>query len=151
MHIVPYDTNHFAECEAILSALPEWFGIPESNEEYLRNLGRLPTWVALRDARVVGVIALEWHSDQSSEIQFMAVAPSLHRSGVGRALLGDAESEARDAGARWLHVKTLAPSHPDPHYARTREFYRAMGFEPLFESPTIWGSENPALVMVKRV
>ena len=46
-------------------------------------------------------------------------------------------------------MKTLAPSHPDPFYARTRRFYEAMGFAPLFESDALWGPEDPAIVLVK--
>jgi GNAT superfamily N-acetyltransferase len=81
----------------------------------------------------------------------MAVRPEFHRQGVGRALLSHLEIEAAARGGLWLHVKTLAPSHPDPFYARTRKFYEAMGFAPLFESETQWGPENPALVLVKRL
>ncbi len=79
----------------------------------------------------------------------MAVHPACHRRGVGRRLVEELEAEARRRGGRWLHVKTLAPSHPDPFYARTRAFYLALGFDPLFESEAIWGPENPAVVLVK--
>lgn len=79
----------------------------------------------------------------------MAVRPDWHRQGIGRALLAQLEREATARGGRWLHVKTLAPSHPDPFYARTRKFYRAMGFDLLFESEALWGPENPAAVLVK--
>jgi hypothetical protein len=48
-----------------------------------------------------------------------------------------------------LNVKTLAPSHPDPYHARTRAFYQAMGFGPLFETAALWGPENPSAVLVK--
>ena len=149
--IVPFEFNHLAECERILTSLPDWFGIPESNEDYLRNLATLPSWVALRNESVVGAITLETHLPRSREVYFMAVAPSDHRQGVGSALLDHLESEARSHGGGWLHVKTLGPSNPDPYYARTRAFYLAKGFEPLFESPTIWGPENPTLVLLKQV
>lgn len=33
-------------------------------------------------------------------------------------------------------------------YERTRAFYLAEGFEPLFESRTLWGEENVALILV---
>jgi hypothetical protein len=52
---------------------------------------------------------------------------------------------------RWLHVKTRGPATPDPHYERTRRFYLALGFEPLFESLTLWGPEDAALILVKTV
>jgi len=79
----------------------------------------------------------------------MAVRPEHHRRGIGRALLQQGEREARAQGGRWIQVKTLGVSDPDPHYARTRAFYEAMGFSPLFEGESLWGSENPAVVLVK--
>jgi GNAT superfamily N-acetyltransferase len=149
VHIVPFEPRFAEECSALLAALPDWFGIPESNANYLRNLALLPSWIAVCDGKVVGAITLEPHFPASFEVHFMAVRPEHHRQGVGRVLLAHLEAEARGRGARWLHVKTLAPSHPDPFYARTRAFYQAMGFTPLFESEALWGPGNPAVVLVK--
>jgi GNAT superfamily N-acetyltransferase len=149
VEIVPFAPRFAEECSVLLSALPDWFGIPESNADYLRNLSRLPSWVALRDGKVLGAITLESHFPGSFEVHFMAVQPDHHRQGIGRLLLSHLEEAARTRGARWLHVKTLAPSHPDPFYARTRAFYQAMGFAPLFESEALWGPDNPAVVLVK--
>ncbi len=50
-----------------------------------------------------------------------------------------------------LQVKTLGPSHPDEHYARTRRFYESRGFRPLEEIDSIWDETNPCLIMVKRI
>jgi GNAT superfamily N-acetyltransferase len=136
-------------CAALLAGLPDWFGLPDSNAAYLRNLEALPSWVAVRDGDVVGAATLEGHFLASFEIHFMAVRADCHRQGIGRRLVEKLEAEARARGGRWLHVKTLAPSHPDPFYARTRSFYRELGFDPLFESDALWGPENPAVVMVK--
>ena len=147
--IVPFEARHRGDSEALIAALPGWFGIPESNAAYLDDLARLPSWVALVDGRVVGAITLERHFTTSFEVHFMAVRPELHRRGIGRALLRHVEGEARARGGRWLHVKTLAPSDPDPNYARTRAFYEGMGFFPLFESAALWGPENPAVVLVR--
>jgi 2-polyprenyl-3-methyl-5-hydroxy-6-metoxy-1,4-benzoquinol methylase len=97
---------------------------------------------------VVAMLVLE-HVEHQEEVHFMAVRPERHRRGIGRTLLHHLELEARAQGGRWLHVKTLAPSHPDPYYARTRAFYQAMGFTPLFESTALWGPENPTVVLVK--
>jgi ribosomal protein S18 acetylase RimI-like enzyme len=49
-----------------------------------------------------------------------------------------------------MQVKTLGPSRPDEHYAKTRAFYEALGFRPLEEFKQIWDENNPCLVMVKR-
>lgn len=149
LEIVPFASGFAAASDELIAALPDWFGLPESNAEYLRNLSRLPSWVALLGGQLAGAITLEAHFPGSFEVHFMAVRPEHHRHGIGRALLARLEAEARTRGGRWLLVKTLGPSHPDPFYARTRAFYEAMGFSPLFESDALWGPENPALVSVK--
>lgn len=48
-------------------------------------------------------------------------------------------------------VKTRRPSTPDEVYERTRHFYLARGFEPLFETLELWGPEDAALILVKRL
>jgi len=147
--IVPYGPEFGDACGALIAALPEWFGIPDSNAAYLRNLALLPSWVALTDGELVGAATLERHFPASFEVHFMAVHPAHHRHGVGRALLDRLESEARAGGAGWLLVRTLGPSHPDVFYARTRAFYESAGFTPLFETAAFWGTANPAVVLVK--
>jgi GNAT superfamily N-acetyltransferase len=151
VRIVPFEARFHEPCKALIAALPEWFGLPDSNAAYLRNLSLLPSWVALVDSEVAGAITLEQHFQASFEVHFMAVRPENHRRGIGRALLDRLEAEVRARAGRWLHVKTLAPSHPDPFYARTRAFYEAMGFSPLFESSAFWSADNPTLVLVKRL
>jgi ribosomal protein S18 acetylase RimI-like enzyme len=149
IEIVPFEARFARACEEILAALPDWFGIPDSNATALADLARLPSWVALSGAEPRGAVTLREHDPHSFEIHFLAVHPSQHRRGIGRALLEHGASFARTRGGRVLHVKTLGPSHPDPFYARTRAFYRALGFVPLFESSAFWGEENPTLVLVR--
>ena len=151
VRIVPFEARFHEPCKALIAALPAWFGLPDSNAAYLRNLSLLPSWVAIVASQVVGAITLEQHFPASFEVHFMAVRPEYHRRGIGRALLDRLEVEVRAGAGRWLHVKTLAPSHPDPSYARTRAFYEAMGFSPLFESSAFWSADNPTVVMVKRL
>ena len=79
----------------------------------------------------------------------MGVLPDYHRQGVGRALIQQAEIYLREMGVEYLQVKTLAATHPDPFYARTRAFYEAFGFRPLEVLPVLWNPENPCLIMVK--
>jgi GNAT superfamily N-acetyltransferase len=136
-------------CRDILYSLPAWFGLEDSNQAYVRSLSELPGAVACRGERIVGFIALAEHTPNSFEIHVMAVEPAFHRQGAGKALIDWAESWCGVRGGRWLHVKTRGPSTPDPEYARTRAFYSACGFEPLFETLELWGPENAALIMVK--
>ncbi len=147
--VVPFRDEHLADCEAILAALPDWFGIPESNRGFIRGLSELPAFVALQDGAVVGFASLRLHTERSAELEVLAVRPEIHRRGAGSALVASCEAWLRRRGVTLLHVKTLAPSHPDPFYARTRAFYLAHDFQPLFESDAFSGAENPLLVLVK--
>lgn len=135
-------------CREILDALPDWFGLPEANAEYVAFVEAHPTWSAV-DASgvVVGVLAPLDHAG-SSEIYLIAVRPEWRRHGVGRALVDAFEADASARGYRLAHVKTLGPSHPDEGYALTREFYAALGYLAVEEIPDLW-PDNPALVMVK--
>lgn len=137
-----------ADCAAILAGLPEWFGLPESNVEYAANAGREPTWVAEEDGAVLGVMTLVDQGQSAIDIHLLAVRREAHRRGVGQALVRQALAEARALGKRYLTVKTRGPSLPYEPYERTRAFYLAVGFEPLEEFTTIWGPENPCLIMI---
>ncbi len=143
------DAGEAPRCEAILRSLPEWFGIDAAIVGYVDDIRRLPTWIADVDGEDAGFVTVATHNESTAEIQVMAVRQSVHRRGVGRALLAAAETHARTAGHRMLEVKTLGPSRDNEPYARTRAFYAAMGFLPLEESASIWGERNPCLVMVK--
>ncbi len=139
-----------AACAAIFEGLSDWFGIPETNQRYLAELGELTSFVAELEDHVVGFTSLRLHNPESAELEVLAVDSSMHRLGVGRQLVGRLETELRTRGGiRLFHVKTLGPSDLYEPYRRTREFYRALGFVPLFESVALWGPENPALVLVK--
>jgi GNAT superfamily N-acetyltransferase len=71
------------------------------------------------------------------------------RQGAGRRLLAAAEKSCGKAGMRFITVRTLAATHPDTFYARTRAFYDAIGFLPLEIFPALWNADNPCLLMIK--
>ncbi|MFW6053470.1 MAG: GNAT family N-acetyltransferase [Persicimonas sp.] len=142
-------SDHVAECEQILRGLPGWFGIEEAIVDYVEQIGELPTLLARTADETVGFLSIEQHSNAAAEIIVMGVAKSHHRRGIGRALLDAAETHLRGRGVAFLQVKTLSASHDSPEYALTRRFYRAVGFKPLQEFPTLWHEANPCLQMVK--
>lgn len=139
-----------AACEAILRTLPDWFGIEEAIVEYARAIEGMDTWVADAQGEIAGFLSVKPHTPRAAEIHVMAVLARHHGEGVGRRLVEAAEAALRGCGTEFLQVKTLAPSHPDPHYARTRAFYEHLGFAPLEESE-LWGPSNPCLTMVKHL
>ena len=136
-------------CRRLLESLPEWFGIPAAIDDYVAAAETLPVLAAVADGAEIGLVTLKFHTEAAVELYVMAVSPDWHRRGVGRALITAAERMARSHGARFMTVKTLAPAHPDPHYARTRQFYASVGFVPIEVFPTLWGEHNPCLLMLK--
>ena len=78
----------------------------------------------------------------------MAVAPAMHRRGIGQALVETLEADLITDGVELLQVKTLGPSLPDAGSTKTRRFYLHMGFRPLEEIRGLWPG-NPCLIMVK--
>jgi ribosomal protein S18 acetylase RimI-like enzyme len=139
------------QCEPILRALPDWFGIEEDVNKYLADIDRLPTFLALDGSQVIGFLTLKQHFPRSAEILVMGCLPEVHHRGIGRALVERAEVWLLEQSVVYLQVKTLGPSHPDPGYAITRAFYQALGFEPLEEFKQIWDENNPCLVMVRKL
>jgi GNAT superfamily N-acetyltransferase len=135
--------------ERLLGKLPTWFGIPASNAGHVAAARELPTYLAWPDRRgdrgqsgdpgqtadqPAAVLLANRHSPQSAEIHLMAVDPALHRRGAGRALVAALEADLVADGVEFLQVKALGPSHQDPGYALTRQFYRSLGFRPLEET-----------------
>ena len=161
-----------ATVERLLRKLPAWFGIESSVLEYIESARRLPAYLAwprgpatagrqphpaagrppdLADRPpdlAAGVLLAMRHYPRAAEIYLLAVDPAVHRRGAGRALVSALESDLSADGVEFLQVKTLGPSHPDPGYARTRQFYASVGFQPLEEITGLWPG-NPCLIMIK--
>lgn len=137
------------DCERILRALPDWFGIEDATQHYIDSTRELPTILAYADDVVIGFMSLKIHNPFSAEIYVMGVHPDVHRQGVGRKMLRVADRYLRVDGIEYLQVKTLSDAHPDPYYAHTRRFYRAMAFRPVEEFPMLWGEANPCLLLIK--
>lgn len=149
IHITEILLGQAAVCEPILRALPDWFGIEAAIQDYARAIDALPTLLARRGEETLGFLSLKQHSAWAAELYVMGVLPQAHRLGIGRALVAHAETWLRQQGIVYFQVKTLAPTHPDPGYARTRAFYEAQGFRPLEILPTLWDADNPCLIMIK--
>jgi GNAT superfamily N-acetyltransferase len=137
-----------AICREVLESLPEWFGIPASVEMFVAEADHLRMFACFEPAgEVAGFVSMKTHTADASEVHVMGVKRAWHRCGIGRDLIEAAARLAAGQGARFLTVKTLSPTRPDPNYAVTRLFYKAVGFLPIEEFPTLWGADNPCLFM----
>ena len=135
-------------CRDILEGLPEWFGRPAALERYIAAAAQQPMLACFSDeGTAIGMLSLREHGPATAEVHVLGVKRAWHRQGIGRALVEAAAARSREAGRRLLTTKTLAASHPDPHYACTRRFYETMGFFPVEEFPTLWEAGLPCLLL----
>lgn len=136
-------------CNDILRSLPDWFGIEQSIQDYVKHVEDLPTFAAWLDGKIVGFLALKTHFSCTAEIYVMGVKKEFQNRGIGKALLKKAEEYLCQKSYKFLTVKTVSSSFEDVNYANTRSFYDAVGFYPLEEFKKFWDENNPCLFMVK--
>ena len=141
----PETRRHIAR--TILEALPDWFGIQESREEYIEASGTWPFFAAYRQERPVGFLCLKETGKATAELAVMGVLPEYHRQGIGRALFETARKEAVEMGYQFLQVKTVAMGHYEA-YDRTNRFYQNMGFQEFEVFPELWDKANPCQIYV---
>jgi ribosomal protein S18 acetylase RimI-like enzyme len=97
--------------------------------------GRLAGWIAWGPTPcTLGTFDLYW----------LAVDPTVHRAGAGRALV--LEMERRLAGqARLIVVETAGR----PDYAGTRAFYQALGYRRVAVIPEFYAPDDDQVVFAK--
>lgn len=134
----------------ILVQLPDWFGIPESVERYVRECAELPFWADFDGDHCRGFIAMKQTSDCAAELCVMGVAPECHRMGIGKYLFEAMRDGAKEMGLTYLHVKTVRMGVYE-EYDRTNRFYLNMGFRELECLPELWDAANPCQLYIMNV
>lgn len=135
----------------VLEALPHWFGIAQSTEEYITESGTMLLWAAIEEDDYIGFVALKQHTEDAAEVYVMGIKETYHRKGIGKALMEKCFEFCKEEGISFLQVKTLDEAHPDPYYAKTRAFYKRMGFKKLEVLLPLWGACNPCLMMIQYI
>jgi GNAT superfamily N-acetyltransferase len=134
----------------VLEDLPEWFGLPEHTENYIKEAGDLPCFVAYAEEQPVGYLTLKQTATYTIEIHSMGVRKAHHRQGYGRALVQAAIQYATEQEYHLIQVKTVEMGRYD-NYDKTNRFYLSMGFDVLEVFPTLWDPANPCQVMVRAI
>ncbi|KAF1297561.1 acetyltransferase [Enterococcus sp. JM4C] len=140
-----------AGAEKVLTDLPEWFGLPESTKEYIANTKNYATLFVSVGNEVVGFLSIKQTAEKTAEIDCMGILKSAQRQGYGHHLIEETLRWCKERGYLFLQVKTLADTHPDIYYQKTRAFYRAAGFCEVQIFPDLWGPENPCLQMIRAI
>jgi GNAT superfamily N-acetyltransferase len=136
-----------AIARAILEALPDWFGIAEAREEYIRDSEDKSFFCACIDGQPVGFLYLKQTGDATAELAVMGIVKEHHRKGIGKALFEQAKESAKGAGYAFLQVKTVQMGRYE-EYDRTNRFYLSLGFREFEVFPTLWDEGNPCQVYV---
>ena len=132
---------------AILEALPEWFGIPEAREDYIRESAGQTMLASSEGGETKGFLCLKETGKDTLEIAVMGVRKEYHRQGIGAALMEAAKQRAREMGYSFLQVKTVQMGRY-PEYDATNRFYLRCGFQEFEVFPTLWDEWNPCQIYV---
>jgi len=138
-------------CDAILRALPDWFGIESAVVDYVKQVQTMPFYAAFDGNKPIGFVAIKIHNRYTAEIPVMGILETHHRGGIGKRLIAQCEVYCSENKIEFLTVKTLADSAESKEYERTRLFYEAVGFRPLEIFPLLWDESNPCLFMAKNI
>ena len=111
---------------AILEALPEWFGIPEAREDYIRESAGQIMLASSEDGETKGFLCLKETGKATLEIAVMGVRKEYHRRGIGAELMEAAKQRGREMGYSFLQVKTVQMGRY-PEYDATNRFYLRCG------------------------
>ncbi len=132
----------------VLNDLPEWFGIPESTENYIKESQTKPFLASFYKDELVGFIVLGASSLDCAEIFVIGVKKKFHHHGAGRELNTAYEDLAKSLGYTYTQVKTVQSGHYD-EYDITNKFYKAVGYKELEVFPDLWDESNPCQIYVK--
>ena len=132
----------------VLNDLPEWFGLPESTENYIKESQEKPFLASFYNNELVGFIVLSASSPDCAEIFVMGVKKKFHHHGAGRELNQAYEDLAKSLGYTYTQVKTVQSGHYD-EYDITNKFYKAVGYKELEVFPDLWDESNPCQIYVK--
>jgi len=133
----------------VLHALPDWFGNENAIQNYIKMNADLPFWSVFDKSSAVGFLSLKPHNPLHAELCVMGIMPEYHRISIGRGLFNTFQNYCINNGYKYVSVKTLDSSRNYEPFAKTREFYKAMGFLPFEVHKTLWDAENPCLIMIK--
>ena len=131
----------------VLEALPDWFAVEESREQYINESPERPTFAAYDGDKAAGFLCLKETGKETVELAVMGVLKEYHRQGIGRQLFDMAKTFAVEKGYEFMQVKTVKMGMYDD-YDATNRFYQALGFKEFEVFPMLWDEANPCQIYV---
>lgn len=106
---------------SILTALPEWFGIPESTENYIRESANEIMVASFEEEKANGFLCLKETGKDTVELAVMGVLKTHHRKGIGRDMFDKAKRIAAEHMAE-QQTELNASRSVETHFPPTRRF-----------------------------
>ena len=131
----------------ILEALPDWFGIPESRDEYIEESNGKIFFCAYKDENPIGFLYLKQTGKDTVELAVMGVLKEYHRNGIGKSLFECAKQVSSEQGYSFIQVKTVQQGKYK-QYDKTNQFYSSLGFKEFEVFPTLWDEWNPCQIYI---
>ena len=132
---------------SILTALPEWFGIPESTENYIRESANEIMVASFEEEKANGFLCLKETGKDTVELAVMGVLKTHHRKGIGRDMFDKAKRIAAEHSYSFIQVKTVQMGKYQ-EYDETNRFYLSLGFKEFELMPNLWDIWNPCQIYV---
>lgn len=131
----------------ILEELPEWFGIEESRENYIKESAEQYFFVALDENQAKGFLCLKETGKDTIELSVIGVLKEYHRQNIGKKLFTYAKKFASYHGYSFIQVKTVQMGHYE-QYDNTNRFYLNLGFKEFEVFPSLWDEWNPCQIYI---
>lgn len=131
----------------ILESLFDWFEIPETREQYIKESADEIMVAAFEDDKPIGFLCLKETGKETVELAVMGVLQEYHRKGVGKSLFKFAKEIAVEKGYSFMQVKTVKMGVYED-YDKTNLFYQSLGFKEFEVFPLLWDEANPCQVYV---
>ena len=135
---------------AVLTDLPEWFGLPDSTKEYIEESSEMPFFASYYGGELTGFAALNETGPQVADVFVMGVLKKYHGKGSGKALMRYFEEYAKAHNYQFLQVKTVEMGRYE-QYDRTNRFYRSCGFTEFEVFPDLWDVWNPCQIYIRYI
>lgn len=137
-------------CRKITIDLPEYFGLPECNEEYAKGICSRINFAISENENYIGLLSLDFPYPTNSNIYWMGIMREHQGKGLGFMLIDDAVKYAKMHSAHTMTVETLSPLAANENYRKTYNFYKKAGFMPLFNLKPA-GYEWEMVYMLKKI
>lgn len=151
----PLTLDDAVACDGVIRSLPHHFGNEKGRAQCADAVRSQAGLAAVVGGAVVGFLTWQPWFEACWEITWLAVHADHRGRGLGTRLVDRFAALARDEQMRFLLVTTLSPSDPEPGvsdgYARTRAFYGACGFVPIWEPHGWWSEHDQAVVLIRSV